>query len=224
MISVVLTKYKRTHLFDEQIKSIKSQSIKVDEILICDNTVTNNGVWERFNIARQAKNEFVCIIDDDTIPGSKWIENCFNEFNKREGIYGTCGYLFNSKKQYENNYKRVGWCNPNKKVTQVDYVVHNWFFKKEWLDFFWRVDNVPHNYGEDMNLSFQLQKEGIFTYVPPHPSGIPSLWGSLKAIEYGNDKNSLWVSNPDNFKNKMYGYFDKQINEGWELLKTDTLI
>ena len=127
MISVVLTKYKRTHLFDEQIKSIKSQSIKVDEILICDNTVTNNGVWERFNIARQAKNEFVCIIDDDTIPGSKWIENCFNEFNKREGIYGTCGYLFNSKKKYENNYKRVGWCNPNKKVTQVDYVVHNWF-------------------------------------------------------------------------------------------------
>ena len=75
-----------------------------------------------------------------------------------------------------------------------------------------------------MNLSFQLQKEGINTYVPPHPLDIQSLWGSLKGIEYGDDENSLWVSNPNNFKNKMYGYFDKQINEGWKLLNKETLI
>ena len=79
MISVILTKYKRTHLFKEQIRSIKNQSVYVDEILVCDNSVDNKGVWERFNVAKKAKNEFVCIIDDDTIPGSLWIENCFSE-------------------------------------------------------------------------------------------------------------------------------------------------
>ena len=224
MISVVLTKYKRTHLFEEQVRSIENQSVHIDEILVCDNTSNNKGVWERFNVATKAKNEFVCIIDDDTIPGSLWIDNCFSEFWKQPGLYGTCGYIFNSPKQYENNYQRIGWCEPNKKVTQVDYVVHNWFFKKEWLDFFWRVDEIPHNYGEDMNFSFQLQKEGINTYVPPQPSSIPSLWGSLKGNEYGDDENSLWVSNPNNFKTNMFKFFDKQINDGWKLLNTDTLI
>ena len=55
-----------------------------------------------FEIAKKAKNEFVCIIDDDTIPGSMWIENCFSEFNKKEGLYGTCGYIFNSSKRLSN--------------------------------------------------------------------------------------------------------------------------
>jgi glycosyltransferase involved in cell wall biosynthesis len=224
MISVILTKYKRQNLFKEQLDSVKNQSLKPCEVLICDNTINNKGVWERFNTAKQAKGDFVCIMDDDTIPGVDWLQNCYNSFQVKEGVYGTCGYLFNSNKQYENNYERIGWCNPIGKITQVDYVVHNWFFKKEWLKFFWKVDNVPHNYGEDMNLSFQLQKEGINTYVPPHPLDIQSLWGSLKGIEYGDDENSLWVSNPNNFKNKMYGYFDKQINEGWKLLNKETLI
>ena len=224
MISVILTKYKRQNLFKEQLDSVKNQSLKPCEVLICDNTINNKGVWERFNTAKQAKGDFVCIMDDDTIPGVDWLQNCYNSFQVKEGIYGTCGYLFNSNTQYENNYERIGWCNPIGKITQVDYVVHNWFFKKEWLDFFWKVDTVPHNYGEDMNLSFQLQKEGINTYVPPHPLDIQSLWGSLKGIEYGDDENSLWVSNPNNFKNKMYGYFDKQINEGWKLLNKETLI
>ena len=99
MISVVLTKYKRTHLFEEQVRSIENQSVHIDEILVCDNTSNNKGVWERFNVAKKAKNEFVCIIDDDTIPGSLWIENCFSEFWKQPGLYGTCGYIFNSSKQ-----------------------------------------------------------------------------------------------------------------------------
>ena len=224
MISVILTKYKRTHLFKEQLESIKNQSVDVDEILICDNSIDNKGVWERFNVAKKAKNEFVCIIDDDTIPGSLWIENCFSEFNKKEGLYGTCGYIFNSSKRYQNNYQRIGWCNPNEKTTQVDYVVHNWFFKKDWLDLFWRVDSVPHNYGEDMNLSFQLQKEGINTYVPLHPREIKSLWGSIKGVKYGDDENGLWKTNPNNFKSNMFNHFDKQINEGWRLINKETLI
>jgi hypothetical protein len=224
MISVILTKYKRTHLFKEQLESIKNQSVDVDEILICDNSIDNKGVWERFDVAKKAKNEFVCIIDDDTIPGLLWIENCFSEFNKQEGLYGTRGMKFHSNKQYQGNYEEIGWCNPNKKTTQVDFVTHSWFFKKEWLDFFWRVNSVPHNYGEDMNLSFQLQKEGINTYVPLHPPTIKSLWGSTKGIDYGNDKNGLWTTNPDNFKSNMFKYFDKQINEGWKLINEPTLI
>ena len=224
MISVILTKYNRTHLFKEQLESIKNQSITIDEILVCDNSVNNKGVWERFKTAQKSRNEFICIFDDDTIPGTLFLENCFSEFWKKEGLYGTRGIKFHSNKQYKGNYEEIGWCNPNKKTTQVDYVTHSWFFKKEWLDLFWKIDSVPHNYGEDMNLSFQLQKEGIKTYVPPHPTNIKSLWGSTKGVKYGNDGNGLWKTNPNNFKSNMFNYFNKQINEGWKLINEETLI
>ena len=55
MISVILTKYKRTHLFKEQLESIKNQSISIDEILVCDNSVNNKGVWERFKTSKNKK-------------------------------------------------------------------------------------------------------------------------------------------------------------------------
>jgi len=224
MVTIILSKHKRTHLLNEQIKAIHSQSIPITEILIDNSAKIGKGVWERFNLAKSASNKFVCIIDDDTIPGTRYIESCVNEFSKQEGVYGTKGLIFNSYTHYEKNYREVGWCNPNNLSVQVDYCSHSWFFKKEWLEYFWRVNDVPFNYGEDMNLSFQLQKEGICTYVPPHPIDNKELWGSLKGKEYGDDINSLWVSNQDNFRTNMFSYFNSKVNEGWKLVDTKTLL
>ena len=220
-VSVVLTKYKRQNLFDEQYSAVSNQSIKPLEILICDNSKQNLGVWSRFSTALHAKGEFVCVIDDDTIPGEKWLENCISCFNNDEGLYGTCGYVFHSNTHYENNYYRFGWPVPNEETYEVDYVVHNWFFKKEWLKWFWsEIPNTKYFLcGEDMNFSFQLQKRGIKTYIPPHPKDNKQLWGSVKAVEYGNDSNSLWVSNPDNFKQNMFDFFDVQVKKGWRLIR-----
>ncbi len=219
MFTVVLTKYKRLHLFEEQYQSILNQSLKVNEILVCDNTVQNLGVWSRFSTALLSKNEFVCIIDDDTIPGQDWILNCYENFKQQEGVYGTCGYIFNSNTHYKDNYSRVGWPTPNEERIEVDYVVHNWFFKKEWLKYYWSEirDEKYWLCGEDMNLSFQLQKHGIKTFVPPHPQSEQQLWGSLKGWEYGIDGVSLYESDPQNFRQNMYDFFDKQIKNGWKL-------
>ena len=38
MISVILTKHKRTHLFEKQLERVKSQSVKPTEIIVVDNT------------------------------------------------------------------------------------------------------------------------------------------------------------------------------------------
>lgn len=220
MITVILTKYKREALFEEQFQSLQRQRLKPSEILICDNTKQNLGVWSRFSLALHAKNEFVCVIDDDTIPGDGWLESCYNEFQKNEGLYGTCGYIFNSKEYYLNNYTRYGWCNPNKETLRVDYVVHNWFFKKEWLKYYWSElpDSKYFLCGEDMNFSYQLQKRGIPTFVAPHPEEDKSVWGSLKGWEYGMDEASLYENNPDNFRENMFDFFDKQILKGWKLI------
>jgi len=220
MVTAILTKYKREHLFSEQLQSVVNQSVNVNEVLICDNTTDNKGVWERFKLAKKSKNDFVWVLDDDTIPGKDYLKNVLECFETNEGLYGTCGYLFNSNKSYENNYTRIGWPNPNKELKKVDYVVHNWFFKKEWLQYFWNVDKIPFNYGEDMNFSFQLQKHNIETFIPPHPTDEKEKWGSTKGHEYGDDAVSLWVSNPDNFKSNMFKYFKFLINKGWKLINS----
>lgn len=219
MITVILTKYKRPHLFEEQLVSVQNQTLKPNEILICDNSSQNLGVWARFSMGLNAKNDFICVIDDDTIPGLGWLENCYNQFTTKNGLYGTCGYLFHSNTHYKDNYNRIGWCELNEETVQVDYVVHNWFFKKEYLKWYW--SEIPNSKyylcGEDMNFSFQLQKQGINTYVPPHPIKNKNLWGSLKGWEYGMDSVSLYESNPENFRENMYEFFNNQIKKGWRL-------
>jgi hypothetical protein len=223
MVTAILTKYKRKDFFQEQLLSVQKQTIKVDEILVCDNTIDNKGVWERFKLAKKSKNDFVWVLDDDTIPAEKYLENVLECFDKKEGLYGTRGLLFKSEETYHKNYFDIGWESKNKKITQVDYVTHSWFFKKDWLQYFWNVKNPPFNYGEDMNFSYQLQKQGIKTYVPPHPKSNPSIWGSTKGREYGDDGRGLWISNPNNFRNNMFDYFYKQIDNGWQLINKKTL-
>jgi hypothetical protein len=224
MVTAILTKYKREHLFNEQLKSVVNQTINVNEVLICDNTKDNRGVWERFKLAKKSKNDFVWVLDDDTIPGSEYLKNVLDCFDEKPGLYGTRGIIFKSEKKYEDNYFDIGWESQNEKVTQVDYATHSWFFKKNWLEYFWNVKKVPLNYGEDMNFSYQLQKHGIKTYVPSHPISNKKMWGSIKGKEYGDDGTGLWMSNPNNFKSNMFNYFHQQIDSGWQLINKKTLI
>ena len=191
MITVILNAYKRLEHLETQIKAIKNQSIKVSEIIIWQNGTTerkiqkldsdikhiyssfNFGVWSRFSAALNSRNEFICVFDDDTIPGKNWIKNCLQTLEKQNGLLGARGVRFASKKKYIVG-QEFGWSNPSNEIEQVDIVGHSWFFKREWLSYFWR--EIPNFnefsfVGEDIHFSYVLQKYlGLNTYVPPHPN------------------------------------------------------
>lgn len=116
MITVILNVYKRLNHFDNQLAAIKAQSIKPDEIIVWQNGSSENenikldneikhiyskynfGVWARFSAALNSKNEYVCIFDDDTIPGINWLKNCIKTINQTNGLLGSRGVRFASKK------------------------------------------------------------------------------------------------------------------------------
>lgn len=219
----------------EQIDAIKQQTIPAKEIMLWLNnsdgfdpellktvtTVSSNknlGVWARFSLALNAKTEYVCIFDDDTIPGSKWFENCLNTIKTHEGLLGTIGLVYNSKNSYLPNI-RYGWDNPNSAAVKVDIVGHAWFFKREWLSAYWR-ELPPDNFefvGEDMHFSYMLQKYlGLNTYVPPHPINNQEMWGSLKGWQMGTEKNGLSLI-PANI-HKMNDYYKYIINKGFKII------
>ncbi|SFS83142.1 Glycosyl transferase family 2 [Succinivibrio dextrinosolvens] len=204
-VTVILTAYKRIDSLRSQIDSLKKQSFLPKEIWLFqdkvnkDYTITlekslldefdnvfiatdNIGVWGRFDFARKVHTKYVCIFDDDTIPGSRWIENCMENMKKQRGIYGAIGVaVLNSNNYPYSGYCRVGWQRPNSETCMVDFVGHSWFFEKEWLHYMFdeAKDMKKYKYAaEDMSLSYAALLHGINTYVPAHPFSNYDLWGS----------------------------------------------
>ena len=241
-ITVVLTLYKRPQYLVEQIEAVLSQTIKPQKIILWVNRVPdiqipemseelrkdlvivdsseNFGVWARFGVALLANTKYVCVFDDDTIPGKEWFKNCLDTMKTHKGLLGTVGIIFNREDVYMD-YRRYGWPSHNEKVVKVDIVGHAWFFKRKWLSHLWSFTpdyDQFHRCGEDMAFSYCLQKNGISTYVPPHPSSKPDMWGSneTKAMEYGRDENavSLQPGATPSFE-RMYKFF---INSGFKIL------
>lgn len=211
MVTVILNGYKRPQFLKEQVDAVNNQTVKPTEIMLWQNltdgfdksltnTLTtassnkNFGVWARFAYALNAKTEYICILDDDTIPGDMWIENCLETMKTHEGLLGTVGLIYKNPDSYFPN-TRYGWADiNNSEVMRVDIVGHAWFFKREWLTAFWRELPPPdlNIVGEDMHFSYTLQKYfGLNTYVPPHPKDNKRLWGSTKGWEMGTEKNAL---------------------------------
>lgn len=222
-ITVVLNGYKRQNL-KEQVQAIKNQTVPVKEIFYWQNTCPgvnydedtycelnsalsnyNYGVWARFAYALNAKSDYVCVFDDDTIPGNRWLENCLKTYQTNPGLLGGIGLRFKNG-NYEldqlpdGRYTRYGWENNpectgnNTEPVEVDIVGHSWFFSRDLLSVFWR--ELPEESwtmlcGEDIHFSHMIQKyTDLKTWVPPHPPNDQSMWSSLKAVEYGGDHNA----------------------------------
>ncbi|PSB46756.1 hypothetical protein C7B80_12170 [Cyanosarcina cf. burmensis CCALA 770] len=237
-ITVILNGYKRPENLDRIYKAVCNQTVPPKEIMLWYNDFHNNqsnvevtkkcvsalsnhnfGVWARFAYALNATTKYVCIFDDDTIPGNRWFENCLKTIENHDGLLGTIGVIFNSYNYWD--YKRYGWANPNESVVKVDLVGHCWFFKREWLTAFWR-ELKPRGFdfvGEDMHFSYALQKYlNLGTYVPPHPPEDRSLWGSLEGYELGTDSSAISISNKDNAYKKFDDYLKFLLSKGWQLI------
>lgn len=237
-VTVILCGYKRPHVLDEQYLSVLNQTHKPSDVMFWKNeslskvkfdertfkkmksVISNHnfGVWARFSLALNCKTKFVCILDDDTVPGSKWLENCIESFNEKPGLYGTIGLVYKSEESY-SGAQRYGWTEiNNEEIKEVDIVGHAWFFERNMLSYFWReLPEVDDFYvGEDMHFSHMLQKYSDFkTYVPPHPKNDRTLWGSVKG-EYGEEA----VATASFAVPLMDTYYKKIIKQGFKIINT----
>lgn len=240
MISVILNGYKRLDYLKKQIQAIKNQTISAQEIIFWQNKDHDNksiqpnldddiihinsshnfGVWARFTAALNSKSDYVCVFDDDTIPGKNWFKNCLETIEKKNGLVGARGVRFASDKEYMVG-EEFGWNGPNNEIKEVDIVGHSWFFRREWLSCYWReLPEIDSSFyvGEDMHFSYTLQKYlNLNTYVPPHPVNDKSLWGSIKdySMLIGTDDNAISF-NPQHQK-AMSAALRVYIDKGFKL-------
>ncbi len=243
-VDVVLTCYKRPQVLRQQLDAVKNQTLAPRRIFLyqdgidgyfkvelndriladfdaCKISATNGGVWKRFEFAEEiCKSPYVCLFDDDTIPGERWFENCHMNMMQRRGVFVTNGVILSDVVSYPDNALNVGWHIPNRKTCAVDFGGHSWFFEREYLS---RMLAKPWRgkyklVGEDMAISVAAQELGAGTYVPQHPTQILSLWGSQPkfGLQYGTNEAAISIS-PDNL-NRMRQALVEIYADGWRLL------
>ena len=214
-ISVILTAWQRPQYLEEQVNAVINNTVKPIEIILwynqppkrlgvfdrkqlinfknsnnikkifCDH---NFGIIPRFTLASCLEGDYICIFDDDTIPGAKWFENCLKYVDKEKSILGTIGLRYKEwVTSVKTEFPRMGWESMNEEIEFVDLVGHSWFFRREWAKYFWDSEPVCRSFGEDIHFCAMLKKHGIKSACPPHPKNNKELWGSLKP-ERGIDK------------------------------------
>lgn len=235
-ISIILNVYKRPHTLEKQINNILNQSVKINPNNIHvwynysgkeqylpknKNIKTYSCNWNtkfhgRFTIPLLCRTEYIAIFDDDVICGKNWLENCLKSIKIRDGIYGGSGVVFKEKK-YEP-FEKFGW-NGNRlnETKMVDLVGHAWFFKQKHTKLIWSEEPISWDNGEDIMFSYLAKKNGINTYVPPHPQNNVELWSNVPERDnnWGSDENASWLQNKQHYKqrNEIVG---ELIKRGWK--------
>ena len=128
-ITVILNAYRRPYNLVKQIESIRNQTRPPKQIwlwvndhedldgfdfktLDIDRMFRNDHNWKfygRFSAALLADTQYVAIFDDDTVPGSRWFENCVETMSETPGILGSAGVILHSNTY--NPHTRCGWGN-----------------------------------------------------------------------------------------------------------------
>lgn len=166
-------------------KEFPQQPIPDSLNAVCDE---NHKFYGRFAYALMSQSEHLAVFDDDTIPGPFWLENCYRNFQKEEALYGALGVVVNQNDAYSPN-RRTGWIGGGQEnPEEVDLIGHAWFFKRDWLRHFWAEKPSTFDTGEDMHLSFCVQKHAkVRSIIAEHPAESPAIWGSLLGDELGGD-------------------------------------
>ena len=103
---------------------------------------------------------YVSIWDDDMSPRSQWLEYCVN-FSKSHGnaLVGANGRTF--VRNYGGKMKQIEF------IGKQDFVGHTWTLPREFLKYYLNSKRFTLHTGEDIQLSFALQKVGIESWNPP---------------------------------------------------------
>tara|TARA_R110000772_G_scaffold17946_1_gene49821 strand:- start:60644 stop:61381 length:738 start_codon:yes stop_codon:yes gene_type:complete len=241
LVSIILNVYKRPYTLETQIEAIKNQSLSVrsEDIHVWYNNVEgleqplpkdpkiktykanwNTKFFGRFTIPLMCRTPYIAMFDDDVVPGTKWLEHCFTNIEKQDGILGGSGIILHEKRYRPNTV--VGWNGmKSKDPIDVDLVGHAWFFKQEYAKFMWEEEPPSWDNGEDMFFSYMAKKHGIKTYVPAHPSDGKEFWSNDPSRDnnWGYDKNahSLTHNNHLPLRNNIVGELIKI--RGWKTIR-----
>ncbi|XP_047308669.1 uncharacterized protein LOC124912149 [Impatiens glandulifera] len=149
----------------------------------------------RFQMALQTEADFVYILDDDMIPGTKMLRilaHVAGTEKYKNSVLGSIGrilpfrqkdFMFPSYRKFRS--KEAGLYLPDpaydiviNKIVQVDFLSSSWFLSAELVKTLFIEDPSTFMTGEDLHLSYQLQKyRNAGSFVLPIDQNDKETWG-----------------------------------------------
>lgn len=236
--AAIITLWKRKDYLEEQLEALKNQTKKVSSILIVKNenhfeiddklvdkyglkiiSSDINSLYTRWIIGYLLDEDYIYVLDDDVIPGEKWVEISINALKKYNALVGPSG-----RKAVLNNdpaWKSVETFDGQDQL--CDWVCNSYFFKREWIKFIVsaeRYRNTQKTF-DDIQLATTLKIfGGINCVVPGQSKSDLSINGHIKRI-YGHDENALWKRSGSEHKNLRCDFVEKLNKENYAWVGND---
>lgn len=124
----------------------------------------NSGYHGRFHVAYLLSNtEYVSVWDDDVITGPDFVREAIRQSRENgDALMGTMGRCITALPHESNGSQQV---QQEPCLGQNDFVGHSWTLKRDHLRYYFAMRPFTYQTGEDIQLAFALQKNGIPAYL-----------------------------------------------------------
>ena len=238
-VTTVLSVVNRLPYLNSQLDSINNQTIDSDIFIIWRNkeryslsypciiyqneTQHFNSLYGRFYNSLHIKTPYVFIVDDDILPGKKYIERCI-EFSKKENDKVVICHYGVIVDRNNINYYTAEKVKPDTFLeipTQVNMGGQGWFLKTELLNHFLDEYIVDESTGEDLHFSFSLANKNIPIFILDKDKNDKDTWQDLTLGERGGDDYSQWKNNPTHFETRDF-LLKAYAEKGWNFSRDRT--
>lgn len=205
-VTVIISLFERPAYLRRQLQALYNQTVQPMELVLWANagevaqdakvlssvpgTVvrsnTNHGAWPRFREGLAAKSMYVCLLDDDTLPGPRWLEAAINRIRIAEQdpeggpiCVAAMGEIFRTDNPDDRMI--LGPQSPRDEEMEVDIGRQGWVFNRELL----RAVVANPSFGDgrhgwEFHLAACLQMQNVLTVVLPYEQGNTEQWGMLE--------------------------------------------
>ncbi len=240
--SAIVCLWKRKDYIVKQISAISNQSIRPVEIicLINENHFASeelaylrnkgckviksdvNSLYTRWAISYICKGRYVCIFDDDTIPGTSYIENAIRCCAGYKCLVGAAGRIYDPLGM-EGLYKIVAPTKHNDNFISCaeedvfcDWVCNSYLFDRAWVPSIIDEMALMESFSthDDMQAALSaFRSMNIGCVVPYQPNDNPALSASLYP-EYGSDSFAVWLNHRSSHFQVRKDYIRREIGLG----------
>jgi hypothetical protein len=225
-VGVILSAHMRPQMTESQLVKVRQQSVQarrlvyvvspgvpVNESLLSQQATARFSMaitpWWRFSIATMLDNEFVVILDDDTMPGGKWIEAALDHLkaNPNDVVVARGVKLDESLGE-----QGVGPGNEPKETAEVDYGENGWVVRRDKLIDMLAQDVLDQNpyFGWSIHLGWAAKHMGGKTVVLPYTVETAGMLQGPARDAVSLRRSAIWAE-------KHYQIVRHYRNAGWQL-------